>query len=128
MQDEQLQRLQMFMTKNKWPTHLSKQDLNYFRNLADKAFQDKKKWSGISTTLGHLFRPDIVRRPCVRLMTASLVATTPLKKTYLKISTSYYWPKMIEDIERHKNFCLRCQQQKKSTNKKTPLAPPPIPD
>jgi len=33
-------------------------------------------------------------------------------KTYLKISTSYYWPKMIQDIEKHKNFCLRCQQQK----------------
>jgi hypothetical protein len=27
-------------------------------------------------------------------------------KTYLKISTSYFWPKMIQDIERHKNYCL----------------------
>ncbi len=49
-------------------------------------------------------------------------------KTYLKISTSYFWPKMRQDIERHQNFCLRCQQRKKSTNKKTPLAPLPIPD
>jgi IS30 family transposase len=49
-------------------------------------------------------------------------------KTYLKISTSYFWPKMIQDIEKHKNFCLSCQQWKKSTNKRTPLAPIPIPD
>jgi hypothetical protein len=49
-------------------------------------------------------------------------------KTYLKISSSYYWPKMIQDIEKHKNFCLRCQQRKKSTNKRNPLAPLPIPD
>ncbi len=49
-------------------------------------------------------------------------------KTYLKISTSYFWPKMRQDIERHQNFCLRCQQRKKSTNKRTLLAPLPIPD
>ncbi len=49
-------------------------------------------------------------------------------KTYLKISTSYYWPKMIQDVERHKNVCLCCQQWKKSTNKWTPLVPVPIPD
>jgi hypothetical protein len=42
-------------------------------------------------------------------------------KTYLKISTSYFWPKIRKDIERHKN--LRCQQRKKSTNNQTPLAP-----
>jgi hypothetical protein len=49
-------------------------------------------------------------------------------KTYLKMSTSYYWLKMIQDIEKHKNFCLPCQQQKKSTNRQTPLAPLPILD
>jgi IS30 family transposase len=49
-------------------------------------------------------------------------------KTYLKISTSYFWPKVRQDIERHKNYCLQCQQRKKSTNKLTPLAPLPIPN
>jgi IS30 family transposase len=47
-------------------------------------------------------------------------------KTHLKISTSYFWPKMRQDIERHLSYCLRCQQRKKSTNKRTPLAPLPI--
>ncbi len=35
---------------------------------------------------------------------------------------------MRQDIERHQNFCLRCQQHKKSTNKQTPLVPLPILD
>ncbi len=43
-----------------------------------------------------------------------------MHKTYLKISTSYFWPKMIQDIERHKNFCLHCQQWKKTMNMRTP--------
>ncbi len=47
------------------------------------------------------------------------------QKTYLKISTFYYWPKMFPGIEKHKNFC---QQQKTSTYKKTPLAPLLIPE
>ena len=49
-------------------------------------------------------------------------------KMYLKISTSYYWLKMFQDIQKHKTFCLCCQQQKKSTNKWTPLVPLPILD
>jgi hypothetical protein len=35
---------------------------------------------------------------------------------------------MRQDIERHQNYCLRCQQRKNSTNKRTPLAPLPIPE
>jgi Integrase zinc binding domain len=49
------------------------------------------------------------------------------QKTYLKISTSYFWPKMFQDINKHKNVCLVCQQSKKSTNKEMLLAPLPIP-
>ncbi len=34
---------------------------------------------------------------------------------------------MFQDINKHKNFCLQCQQSKKSTDKKMPQAPLPIP-
>jgi hypothetical protein len=43
-----------------------------------------------------------------------------------KPSTSYFWPKMRQGIERHLSYCLRCQQRNKSTNKRTSLAPLPI--
>jgi Integrase zinc binding domain len=47
------------------------------------------------------------------------------QKTYLKISTSYFWPKMFHYIIDTK---IRCQQPKKSISPKTPLAPLPIPE
>ena len=43
MQDDDLQMLQTFMTKNEWPPNLSRQDQIYFKNLAEKAFKDKNK-------------------------------------------------------------------------------------
>jgi hypothetical protein len=35
--------LQTFMTKYEWPPNLPKQDRIYFKNLAEKVFQDKNK-------------------------------------------------------------------------------------
>jgi hypothetical protein len=43
MQDDDLQMLQTFMTKNEWPPNLPKQDRPYFKMLAERAFQDKNK-------------------------------------------------------------------------------------
>ncbi len=48
-------------------------------------------------------------------------------KTYIKITTSYYWPGIYQDIKRHVQTCLTCQQWKKATVKQTPLAPLPVP-
>jgi hypothetical protein len=35
---------------------------------------------------------------------------------------------MFQAIEKHKKFCIKCQQWKKSTEKKSPLSPLPIPE
>ncbi len=43
MQDDDLQMLQTFMTKNELPRNLPKQDQTYFKMLAERAFQDKNK-------------------------------------------------------------------------------------
>jgi hypothetical protein len=43
MQDEMLQMLQTFMTKNEWPPNLSKNDQIYYKTLVEKEFQDKNK-------------------------------------------------------------------------------------
>jgi hypothetical protein len=40
MQYDDFQMLMTFMTKNEWPPNLSRQDRIYFKNLAEKAFQD----------------------------------------------------------------------------------------
>jgi hypothetical protein len=134
MQDEHLQMLQTYMTKNEWPLNLSKQDQMYFKNLAEKAFQDKNKVVWIRLTDFNYPRMALYllsryrKEAMCEAHDSALGGQNATHKTYLKISTSYYWPKMIQDIEKHKNFCLRCQQRKKSTNKRTPLVPLPIPD
>jgi Integrase zinc binding domain len=134
MQDDDLQMLQTFMTKNEWPPNLPKQDRTYFKNLAGKAFQDKNKvvWirlEDFNYPRTALYLPSQYRKEAMCEAHDSILGGhNATHKTYLKISSSYYWPKMIQDIKKHKNFCLRCQQQKKFTNKWTPLAPLPIPD
>jgi len=114
MQDEHLQMLQTFMTKKDWPAHLSKQDGNFFRSLADKAFQDKNKLVWVRLTdfnypwtalyLLSKYHNEAICEAHDSIFGGHNVT----QKTYLKISTSFYWPKIIQEIERHKNFCLRC--------------------
>jgi hypothetical protein len=48
-------------------------------------------------------------------------------KTYIRISSSYYWPKLWTDILNHSKTCLKCQQRKKSTDKPPLLQPLPTP-
>jgi hypothetical protein len=49
-------------------------------------------------------------------------------KTYIKITSSYYWPCIYQDIKMHVQTCLTCQQRKRSPIKLTPLSPLPIPE
>jgi hypothetical protein len=102
--------------------------------MIDKQFQDKNKvvWvrlSDFNYPRTALYLPSRYRKEAMCEAHDSIVGRhNAALKTYLKISTSYFWLKMRQDIERHQAFCLRCQQRKKSTNKRTPLAPLPIPD
>jgi Integrase zinc binding domain len=49
-------------------------------------------------------------------------------KTCIRISSSYFWPKMYTDILKHTKMFLRCQQRKKSTDMPPFLQPLPTPD
>ncbi len=49
-------------------------------------------------------------------------------KTYICISSSYYWPKLWTDLLKHTKTCLHCQQRKKLTDKPPPLHPLPNPE
>jgi hypothetical protein len=48
-------------------------------------------------------------------------------KTYMKISSSYYWLGLFRDVKQHVQTCLTCQQRKRATIKPTSLKPLPIP-
>jgi hypothetical protein len=49
-------------------------------------------------------------------------------KTYIKITSSYYWPSIYQDIKQHVQTCLTCQQWKRAPVKPMPLAPLLIPE
>jgi hypothetical protein len=93
--------------------------------LAERAFQDKNKvvWvrlNNFNYPRMALYLPSRHRKEAMCEPHEGIDGGhNATHKTYLKFSTSYFWPKKIQDIEKHKNFCLRCQQQKKSTNKRT---------
>ena len=53
---------------------------------------------------------------------------TATLKTYIRLTTSYYWPRIYSDILKHTKTCLTCQRQKSSTDKPPPLHPLPMPD
>ncbi len=49
-------------------------------------------------------------------------------KSYIKLTTSYFWPNVFSHVLNHTQTCLRCQQRKTHKKKNAPLAPLPIPD
>jgi transposase InsO family protein len=134
MQDKILQSIQVFRNSGQWPQTIPRQDQAYYTAMIEKLFQDKNKFVWVRLNDFNyprtvLYLPTRYRKEAMCEAHDSILGGhNAAHKTYLKISTSYFWPKMRQDIERHQNFCLRCQQRKKSTNKRTPLAPLPIPD
>jgi Integrase zinc binding domain len=102
--------------------------------MIDKLFQDKNK--GVWVRLNDfnyprtaLYLPTRYKKEAMcKAHNSILGGHNAAHKTNLKISTYFFWPKMRQDIDHHQTFCLWCQQRKKSTNKRTPLAPLPIPD
>jgi hypothetical protein len=49
-------------------------------------------------------------------------------KSYIKLTTSYFWPNVYSHVLNHTQTCLHCEQRKTSKKKNSPLAPLPIPD
>jgi hypothetical protein len=49
-------------------------------------------------------------------------------KSYIKLTTSYFWPTVNSHVLKHTQTCLHCQQRKTGKKKNQPLAPLPIPD
>ncbi len=56
-----------------------------------------------------------------------LASHNDAQKSYLRLSSSYFWPKVNSHILRNSQTCSKCQQRKPSMVKPPPLAPLPIP-
>ena len=132
--DQQLQHMNHFRIHGQWPTSVPKSEANYLQNLAPKIFQDAHNivWIRLDDykyPRTALFLPERYRkRALCEAHNHQFGGHNAALKTYIRISSSYYWPRMYSDILNHTKTCLRCQQRKKSTNKPPLLQPLPTPD
>jgi hypothetical protein len=103
MQDEVLQGIQTFRNMNQWPQTIPKLDRVYYTSLIKKLFQDKNKvvWvrlSDFNYPRTALYLPSRYRKEAMCEAHDSIVGgNNAAHKTYLKISTSYFWLKMRQD-------------------------------
>ncbi len=113
---------------------ISKKEANYLQNLAPKLFQDKNKlvWVRLNDykyPRTALYLPAKYRKLALcEAHNNQFGDHNAALKTYIQISTSYFWPKIYTDVLNHTKTCFRCQQRKSSTGKPPLLQPLPIPD
>ena len=133
-QDQDLQAIFQFLKNDEWPASLSKQTIRNLESLAPKVFFDKNKLAWIRLEDHNyprtaLWLPERYRKEALCETHDSIFAGhNAALKSYLKLTTSYFWPTVYSHVLKHTQTCLRCQQRKTGRKKNQPLAPLPIPD
>jgi hypothetical protein len=124
-QDQDLQAIFQFLKTNQWHSSLPKQKIRVLATLtlAPKAFFNKNKLAWIrleDQKYPHtaLWLPEQYRKEALCETHDSRFAghNAPLK-SYLKLTTSYFWPNVYSHVLNHTQTCLCCQQYK-TTRKK----------
>jgi hypothetical protein len=136
-----LQRKESYITNmfylnkhHRWPDHLSKSEANYHADLMKRIFHDKDRLLWVRLTdykypRTALLLPKKYQKEALCEAHNSIFGGHDANlKTYMKISSSYYWPGLFKDVKMHVKTCLTCQQRKRITIKPTPLQPLPIPE
>jgi hypothetical protein len=132
--DPDLQKMNHFRLKGEWPAGVTKGDANYLQNLAVKLFQDANKivWIWLDDyqyPRTALFLPEKFQKLALgEAHNHQFGGHTAALKTYIRLTTSYYWPRIYSDILKHTKTCLTCQRRKSSTDKPPPLHPLPTPE
>ncbi len=132
--DSDLQSMNHFRVHGQWPAGVPKAYTKYLQNLAIKLFQDAHNvvWIRLDDykyPRTALYLPEKYRKMALcEAHNHQFGGHNATLKTYIRISSSYYWPKLWSDILKHTKTCLRCQQRKKSTDKPPPLHPLPNPE
>ena len=132
--DEELQAINTYRTTGKWPTNISQNTIRALAMIEPKLYQDKNKlvWCRLEDNnyprnalwLPHKYRKQAICEAHNEMFGGHNAAL----KTFLKISSSYAWPRMYTEILNHTKTCLQCQQRKPKLDKRPPLQPLPIPD
>ena len=127
--DQQLQNMNHFRVHGKWLHSIPKKEASYLQNLAPKLFQDNNKlvWVRLDDykyPRTALYLPQKYRKLALcEAHNNQFGGHNAALKTYIRISSSYFWPKIYTDVLNHTKTCFRCQQRKPSTNKPPLLQP-----
>jgi hypothetical protein len=133
-QDQDLQAIFQFLKNGPWLPFLTKQKVRVLATLASKVFFDMNKLAWIRldnhkyprTTL---WLPEQYRKEAHCETHDNIFAGhNAAQKSYLKLTTSCFWPNVYSHVLQHTKTCLRCQKCKTARKKNQPLAPLPIPD
>jgi hypothetical protein len=123
-----------FRTNSEWPAYVTKADGNYLQNLAVKLFQDVNQilWIQLNDykyPRTALYLPEKFRKMALcEAHNHQFGGHNATLKTYICLTSSYYWPRISSYIQQHTKTCLLCQRRKSSMDKLPLLQPLPTPD
>jgi hypothetical protein len=132
-QDQDLQAIFHFLKFGTWQESLSKQKIKDLAALAPKIFFDKNKLAWIRLEDHQyprtaLWLPERYRKEALCETHDSIFAGhNAALKSYIKLTTSYFWPNVYSHVLNHTKTCLRRRQRKTAPKKNPPLSPLPIP-
>jgi hypothetical protein len=100
-----------FWVHNKWLTQIPKKEAVYLQVLAPKLFQDHNKIVWVRLTdykypRTALYLPHKYRKMALcEAHNNQFGGHNAALKTYIRISSSYYWPKLYSDVLNHTKSC-----------------------
>jgi len=132
-QDPDIKNIQHYFTHNSWPATMTRQEINKLLPYTSALFsEDKILWIRLKDAnypRVALFLPQQFRKGVIcAAHGALLTGHDALKKTYIRVSSCYWWPNIKTDIQKHIHSCLQCQVRKRSFAKPVPLQPLPTMD
>ncbi len=115
-QDLDLQAVFQFLKFGNWPESLSKQKIRVLAAFAPKVFFDKNQLAWIRLEDHNyprtaLWLPERYRQEASCETHDSIFAGhNAALKTYMKLTTLYYWPNVYSHVLNHTKTCIRCQR------------------
>ena len=112
LKDTDLQAIFLYLKNGSWLPHLTKQQIKLLAPLAQKVFFDKNNLAWIRLDdykypRTALWLPEFYRKEALCESHDHLFAGhNAAQKTYIKLTTSYFWPNVYSHVLKHTQTCL----------------------
>jgi hypothetical protein len=132
-EEEYAQNIFTFHCNKQRPNHLTKKDINQHLELMKEMLHSKDSFLWIRLTdynypqTALLLSNRYQKEALCQAHNSIFGGHDATLKTYMKILSSYYWPRIYQDVKKHVQTCLTCQQRKQTPARPTALSSLPIP-